>query len=157
MTTKEIKKAAGIIIQDRKLLVERSINKEHFIAPGGTMEPGETPIQTLIRELKEEFQIDVEEPDLVEFGMFKADAAGLDNTTVTMHVYMVKNYLGNITPSTQSKLCEPLYSVDCINERENDLYVAAIFSTTTPLGEFKSYVSESALKYYLVSSQAIYP
>lgn len=67
------------------------------------------------------------------------------------------NYLGNITPSTQSKLCEPLYSVDCINERENDLYVAAIFSTTTPLGEFKSYVSESALKYYLVSSQAIYP
>ncbi len=101
MTTKEIKKAAGIIIQDRKLLVERSINKEHFIAPGGTMEPGETPIQTLIRELKEEFQIDVEEPDLVEFGMFKADAAGLDNTTVTMHVYMVKNYLGNITPDNE--------------------------------------------------------
>ncbi len=68
-----------------------------------------------------------------------------------------ESYLENITPSTQSKLCEPLYSVDCKNEREDDLYVAAIFSTDTPLGEYKSYVSESVLKYYMVSSQAIYP
>lgn len=73
-------------------------------------------------------------------------------------IYVVdQNYRAVITPATQSKLCEPLYSVDCINDRADDLYIAAIFSTVTPLGELKSYVSENALKYYMVSSGAIYP
>ncbi len=39
----DIHKAAGIIIRDKKLLVERSKGKEFFIAPGGTIEEGETP------------------------------------------------------------------------------------------------------------------
>ncbi len=61
---KDIFKAAGIIIRDRKLLVERSEGKEMFIAPGGTVEDGETDKQTCVRELKEEFDIDVTEDDL---------------------------------------------------------------------------------------------
>jgi len=33
-----IHKAAGILIKDRKLLVEKSHNKQIFIAPGGSIE-----------------------------------------------------------------------------------------------------------------------
>ncbi len=120
--TKEIKKSAGIIIQDRKLLVERSINKEHFIAPGGTMESGETPIQTLIRELKEEFQIDVAEQDLVEFGTFVAEAAGLEGTTVTMYVYIVNKYDGTITPDNEVE--ELLWLTSVVPQ---DIKVGSIF------------------------------
>lgn len=54
---KHIHKAAGILIKDKKLLVEKSKNKEFFIAPGGKIEAGETPEHALVRELDEEFGI----------------------------------------------------------------------------------------------------
>lgn len=50
----DIHKAGGILIKDRKFLVERSKNKTFFIAPGGSIEPRETPKQALVRELKED-------------------------------------------------------------------------------------------------------
>ena len=55
----DIHKAAGIIIRDRKILIERSYGKDTFMAPGGKLEQGETPSEAAIRELKEEFQLDV--------------------------------------------------------------------------------------------------
>lgn len=66
-------------------------------------------------------------------------------------------YQVQITAATQSKLCIQKYSVDCTGDRSDDLYVAAYFTTNTPLGEFDSYVSEKELKYYMISGQAIYP
>jgi len=94
----DIHKAAGIIIKDRKLLVEKSINKEFFISPGGSIEPGETPKRALIRELKEEFQIEVVEKDLEEFGTFCHPAAGHDNKLVCMEVFLVNKWKGDPTP-----------------------------------------------------------
>lgn len=94
----DIHKAAGIIIVDRKLLVERSQGKEHFKAPGGKIEPGETPKQALIRELIEEFQIRVSEEDLEDFGVFCHPAAGQENKSLCMDVFIVKKWEGEITP-----------------------------------------------------------
>jgi len=82
-------------------LVERSEGKEFFIAPGGSVEEGENPIQALIRELKEEFNIEVSEDDLEEFGTFTAPAAGQEHRTVVMEVFMVKNWSGDIVPSSE--------------------------------------------------------
>lgn len=93
-----IHKAAGILIKDRKLLVEKSANKEFFIAPGGSIEPGESVKQALIRELLEEFKINVEEKDLSEFGIFTAKAAGQEDKIVTMEVYIVNNWQGEPEP-----------------------------------------------------------
>ena len=61
-----IRKAGGILISDRKFLVERSKGKNIFIAPGGSIEIGETPRQALVRELKEEFKIVAIEEDFEE-------------------------------------------------------------------------------------------
>ena len=55
----DIHKAAGIIIQDRKLLFARAKDMDFFIDPGGKIEPDETAKQALVRELKEELAIDV--------------------------------------------------------------------------------------------------
>lgn len=102
MDNYDIHKAAGIIIKDRRLLVERSKGKDVFVAPGGKLESGETSTQAVIRELKEEFQLDIAENDLEEFGTFYAEAAGSHNTgkKLRMDVFIVK-YTGEIVPDSE--------------------------------------------------------
>lgn len=98
----DIHKAAGILLRDKKLLVERSKGKKFFISPGGSVEIGETPRQTLIRELKEEFQIKITEDDLEEFGVFYAQAVDQVSTKIIkMEVFMVKNWVGEINPDSE--------------------------------------------------------
>jgi 8-oxo-dGTP diphosphatase len=97
-TATDIYKAAGVIIRNRKLLVERSKNKEFFIAPGGSIEAGETPKQALVRELMEEFQITVQEQDLQPFGTFNAPAAEQPGRVVHMDVFIVKRWEGEPSP-----------------------------------------------------------
>lgn len=99
--TTDIQKAAGIIIKDRRLLVEKSKNKEFFISPGGSIENGETAKQALVRELMEEFQIKVKEDDLEEFGIFSARAAGDESRKVVMQIFTVKNFQGEPCPDNE--------------------------------------------------------
>lgn len=101
MNKADIHKASGIIIIDRKVLVERSTGKEYFVHPGGKLEPGETPKQAVIRELKEEFQIDVRDEDLEEFDHNTAPAANSPEVNVYMDVFLVKKWQGEITPDNE--------------------------------------------------------
>lgn len=97
----DIYKAAGIIIKDRKLLVERSKGKGFFVAPGGKFEAGETAPQALIRELKEEFQIVVNQKDLELFGSYSAAAANTPDKQVFMEIFIVRKWTGEITPDNE--------------------------------------------------------
>lgn len=101
METSYIRKASGIIIVGRKVLVERSAGKEYFIHPGGRIEPGETAKQAVIRELKEEFTIDVAEEDLEEFDQNTAPAANSPEVLVHMDVFLVKKWQGAIRPDSE--------------------------------------------------------
>lgn len=92
----DIYKAGGIIIENKKLLLTKSKGKEVYVAPGGKLEVGETPKESLIRELKEELNIDVSENDLEAFGDFYANAAGNEEKLLRMDVFIVKNYSGEI-------------------------------------------------------------
>lgn len=94
----QIYKAAGILIKNRKLLVEKSVNKDFFISPGGSVEPGESAKQTLVRELLEEFKLQVNEDDLSEFGTFTAKAAGQEDKIVKMDVFIVNKWFGEPEP-----------------------------------------------------------
>ena len=50
--------AAGIMIDPKgRLLIVRKKNTEKYMLPGGKIEPNETPIEALIRELKEELAV----------------------------------------------------------------------------------------------------
>ncbi len=67
---KTILVAAGVIIQNRKVLVaqrkKRSLRGLLWEFPGGKVREGEDPRQALQRELKEELEIEVEVGDLLE-------------------------------------------------------------------------------------------
>lgn len=107
-----IYKAAGIIIRDRRLLVERSKDKTIFIAPGGSIEEGETEKQALVRELMEEFGISVAEEDLEEFGRYEAPAAGQEQRIVHMAVFMVRSFQGEPLPNSEVEEIAWVYSVN---------------------------------------------
>lgn len=113
---KEVAVVAAIIIDDNKILcVQRGIHKYEYISkkyefPGGKIEPGETEVNALIREIKEELCMDV----LVqtkfmtvvhEYPDFKVTMhsyiCGVENTelTLTEHVdfkWLGKNELKNL-------------------------------------------------------------
>ncbi len=97
----DIYKAAGLLVQDRKVLAERSVGKPAFVQPGGKIEAGETPEQALVRELKEELTIDVDETDLELVGNYSAEAANHPGRRVHMHVFMVKKWHGRIQASSE--------------------------------------------------------
>jgi mutator protein MutT len=97
----DIHKAAGIIIQDRKLLFTRAKDMDFFIAPGGKIEPGETVKQALVRELKEELDIVVDEADLHHFDQHTAEAAGHKGKMVHMQIFIVAKWLGTIKANSE--------------------------------------------------------
>lgn len=116
-----IHKAAGILIRDRALLVERSRDKDFFIAPGGSIESGETAAQALVRELMEEFQIEVAEANLSVFGTFRAAAAGQEDKVVEMEVFMVNHWKGEPTPDNEVE------ELRWVNSQTTDIPIGSIF------------------------------
>jgi 8-oxo-dGTP diphosphatase len=99
--SQDIYKAAGIIIQNHKLLFTRAKDMDFFIDPGGKIEQGETAKQALVRELKEELSINVDESDLEFFGEFVAEAANHKGKTVNMQAFIVKKWQGTIMPDAE--------------------------------------------------------
>jgi NADH pyrophosphatase NudC (nudix superfamily) len=94
-------KAAWVLIQDRQLLVTKSFGKDIYIAPWGKPNPWESIEQTLIRELNEELQIEVQESDLSHFWNFEAKAAWQENKIVQMQTFIVNHRTWDISPSNE--------------------------------------------------------
>jgi mutator protein MutT len=81
----EIRKIGAIILANRRILVGKK--KHKFIIPGGRIEGGETSIDCLRRELKEELGVNLVSQEF--FGKFE-DAAALDpGMKIKMEVYIV--------------------------------------------------------------------
>ena len=53
-------RAAGVIIHNGKILLHRNINSDHYALIGGRVEIGESSVDTIKREIKEELGKDIE-------------------------------------------------------------------------------------------------
>lgn len=68
--------AGLLVIENRKLLLAFSKNKQCFYLPGGKIDTNETPAQALCREILEELNIHLAETDLHFYTHISAPAFG---------------------------------------------------------------------------------
>ncbi|MET9227540.1 NUDIX domain-containing protein [Lentzea sp. NPDC003310] len=94
-----IDKVAWVHVVDGRVLVARSHGKDTFYVPGGKREPGESDVETLAREIREELSVDVHGAELV--GVFEAQAHGrAEGETVRMTCYSA-GFTGELAPASE--------------------------------------------------------
>ena len=83
-----IDKIALVLVRERQQLVVRTKGKTAFFTPGGKREDGESDVDALVRECKEELTVDLVAESIVPYGVFTAQAFGKpEGTLVRMTCY----------------------------------------------------------------------
>jgi 8-oxo-dGTP pyrophosphatase MutT (NUDIX family) len=96
-----IDKLAWIYIEDKRILSTRSRGKDVWYIPGGKREEGETDQAALLREIREELNVDLLGESVRFIGRFEAQAHGqAEGVTVQMTCYTA-DYHGELQPSAE--------------------------------------------------------
>ena len=87
-TPKIIYKTALAVFKGNKMIMVRSAKKpEVFYTLGGKIDTGETGVECLHREIKEEVDTEIKEGSLRFLKKFEAPAHGKENTIVSIELY----------------------------------------------------------------------
>lgn len=126
--------AAGAIIKENKILLARTSPKSEWYIPGGMQELNESIQDTIIREIKEEFGLNLEIDKLI--GIYSAPkwTMSLSNGDIIQQVIFFFLLKGDFNESEiilqESELSEyaffkineiPEYTMECCKEKIRDL------------------------------------
>lgn len=89
-----IRIASAIILnKNKEMLVVRKRNSLFYMLPGGKIEANESLIETLIRELKEELDLNFSAADFSFLGTHEAVAVNESNTIVQGNIFILNDSL----------------------------------------------------------------
>ncbi|ARQ71914.1 NUDIX hydrolase [Streptomyces marincola] len=90
--TRLIDTVAWVLVENGRILGARSRGRELFYIPGGKREPGESDVQTLAREVREELAVTLDPESAVHVGTYTAQADGHpEGTLVRMACYTARH------------------------------------------------------------------
>jgi 8-oxo-dGTP diphosphatase len=102
-----IDKIAWIHLEEGRILSTRSRGKDVYYLPGGKREPGESDLDTLVREIDEELAVAIEPDTAAHLGTFEAQAhAHADGVVVRMTCYTATH---RGTPTASSEIDEVIW------------------------------------------------
>lgn len=94
-------KIAWIRLRDGRILSTRSKGKDAYYLPGGKREAGESDLDTLVREIREELAVEIKPGSATPYGVFEAQAHGHpDGLMVRMTCYEA-DCVGEPRPSSE--------------------------------------------------------
>jgi ADP-ribose pyrophosphatase YjhB (NUDIX family) len=96
-----IDKIAWIRLEEGKILSTRSRGKDVYYIPGGKRELGETDVQTLVREIREELDVAIAPNSARHAGTFEAQAHGHATGVAVRMTCYTADYQGTLTPSSE--------------------------------------------------------
>ncbi len=96
-----IDKLAYIHIVNRRILISRSRGKDVYYIPGGKREPGESDHEALIREVREELNVQLKAETIAYSGRFEAQADGKPEGVIVRMTCYTGDYEGDLSPSAE--------------------------------------------------------
>ena len=98
-----MKKVTAAMVVDKGLILIAKRNKNDKLAnkwefPGGKVEPNETPEESLVREMQEEFQIGIEVKDYYDESIYK-----YANGAIQLLVYWAEWTSGELKPTVHDE------------------------------------------------------
>jgi 8-oxo-dGTP pyrophosphatase MutT (NUDIX family) len=99
--TRLIDKIAWLRVEGGRILSTRSHGKNVYYLPGGKREPGETDVQTLVREVAEELTVTIMPETVTPAGTFEAQAHGQPGGVRVRMTCYAGDYVGALTPSSE--------------------------------------------------------
>jgi 8-oxo-dGTP diphosphatase len=128
------KVTAAVIVRNGKYLIARrqaggSLSKK-WEFPGGKVEPGETPEQGLVREIKEEFDIKIKAGDFIGSHKFKNE-----DKEYELMAFFAEILSGTITLTVHDEIrWVMVHEFDYFDFAESDKSIIKILKTTGNIG-----------------------
>ncbi|GIE78863.1 DNA mismatch repair protein MutT [Actinoplanes philippinensis] len=96
-----IDKIAWIQVADGAVLSTRSVGRDVFYLPGGKREPGESDVDTLVREVREELSVTIVAGSAAHLGTFEAQAHGHPDGTIVRMACYTADFDGVLRPDNE--------------------------------------------------------
>src|SRR3954464_6632865 len=108
---------AAIVDDNGRTLLVRKANTDFYMQPGGKIEPGETPLACLKRELMEELGVAFPDAQMRYLGNFSEVAANEPDVMLAADIFFIHH---NVQPKVSGEIADCIW-LDPAREVRDDL------------------------------------